>query len=346
MLLAATTGCSALKLQTPKVWPFADDKPGSPTSVVALWTDTVKYQPNQLPQRGFGGRLMFYEKNKKDPVKVEGTLVVYAFEERSGVSDKVRPDRKYVFTKEQLARHYSESKIGHSYSVWLPWDVAGGGQKEISLIVRFMPEKGNVVVSDQSKNLLPGATPATGGLAKNDSPAALSQTVPAAAPGNFANPWSTTATTFPPPQMDPSSAAQWASYQTSLGAAAPSVPVLSAGGGQPQQMTTATINLPTGLHLQSSPIPAYSPPPPRQPATPAASSPSTPEVEKKAVAQSGLMGSASWGNLPLNRFSPGPLPAPGASIAPPGRGRGTWAPNPAGMPSVPASAPSPSAPTA
>jgi hypothetical protein len=160
LLLAVFTGCTSLSLKKPDVWPLniSDNKPGMPSQVVTNWTDTILYPSNEVPVRGFGGRILFYADGKKDPVKVEGSLVVYAFEEKDHNLANVKPDRKFVFTKEQLATHYSKSKLGHSYSVWLPWDNAGGDQKEISLIARFMPEKGNVVTSEQTKHLLPGKT--------------------------------------------------------------------------------------------------------------------------------------------------------------------------------------------
>ncbi len=108
--------------------------------------------------RGFGGRLLFYSGDKPEPIKVDGTLTVYVFDETNRDPNNAKPDRKYVFTKEQLSSHYSKSKLGHSYSVWLPWDETGGPQKEISLIARFTPEKGGVVVGEQNKQILPGKT--------------------------------------------------------------------------------------------------------------------------------------------------------------------------------------------
>jgi hypothetical protein len=163
MILLATaaalaSGCSPLNISKKLPWPLDWEKPAMPTKVVAVWTDTVLYQPGQKPKRGFGGRLMFYDNKDKEPIKVEGVLVVYAFEEEPKEPNKVKPDRKYVFTKEQFAKHYSKSNLGHSYSVWVPWDDVGGAQKEISMIARFIPAGGDPVVGDQAKHVLPGTT--------------------------------------------------------------------------------------------------------------------------------------------------------------------------------------------
>ena len=91
----------------------------------------------------------------------------------------MKPDRKYVFTKDQLPSHYSKSKLGHSYSVWLPWDETGGPQKEVSLIARFTPEKGGVVVGEQTKQILPGKPQV---IAKNPADVALPASAAQATP--------------------------------------------------------------------------------------------------------------------------------------------------------------------
>ncbi len=157
VLLALTPGCAEWNL-TEKM-PWLKGETGEfrrPMRVVAMWSDTVLTTPGQTPVRGFGRRLMFYELDKDEPIKAAGTLTVYAFDEEHRDPTNNRPDRKFVFTAEQFAKHYSKSDLGHSYSIWIPWDEVGGEPKEISLIVRFTPVEGGVVVSEQVKQFLPG----------------------------------------------------------------------------------------------------------------------------------------------------------------------------------------------
>ena len=130
-----------------------------PVKVAAVWTETVMCTSGQPAIRGFGGRLMFYEKAGAAPAKVAGSLVIYAFDETERRPGDNKPTKKYVFTAEQLDKHYSKSELGDSYSVWLPWDEVGGDQREISLIVNFKPELGGMVSSDQSRHILPGKAP-------------------------------------------------------------------------------------------------------------------------------------------------------------------------------------------
>jgi hypothetical protein len=158
--LSLLSGCAQMNLKQPSVWPFApkEEEPGIPARVVPIWIDAVQYTQNQVPQRGFGGRLMFYDA-KDEPIKVDGTLVVYAFDEEGRDPTDAAPDRKYVFPREVLDLHYGESKIGRSYSFWLPWDEVGGEHKDISLIARFLPANGPPVLSEQTTQVLPGPLP-------------------------------------------------------------------------------------------------------------------------------------------------------------------------------------------
>jgi hypothetical protein len=128
-----------------------------------VWTPDVLAQMGRAPVRGFGGRLFFY--NERDQsVPVEGQLVVYAYDDSEPASNPAagaqrQPDRKFVFTAEQFAGHFSTSQLGASYSVWLPWDEAGGQQTSVSLVPVFTSTLGKIVMGQQAVNVLPGRSP-------------------------------------------------------------------------------------------------------------------------------------------------------------------------------------------
>jgi hypothetical protein len=172
-LLLASVGCSKFDLRKGIPWmPGENGELERPMKIIAVWTDTILSQGEETPARGFGGRLMFYSRDDSKPVKVEGSLVVYAFDETNRDPRNVRPERKYVFSEEEFARHHSEGKMGHSYSVWLPWDRIGGPQAEISLMARFTPKEGGMIAGEQQTVLLPGvAVVAKGSQTTNQPPA-------------------------------------------------------------------------------------------------------------------------------------------------------------------------------
>ena len=161
-------GCANLDWRRPIPWRSASErKTETPVKLVGNWNEAILRTPGQRPVRGFGGRVLFYGQQNGHPIEVDGSVVVYAFEESGRDSGSAAPDRKFVFPAHLLEKHFSESKLGPSYSFWLPWDEVGGERKEISLIVRFEPEEGPVIVGAQSKNLLPGTAP----IAETSAPA-------------------------------------------------------------------------------------------------------------------------------------------------------------------------------
>jgi hypothetical protein len=334
-------------------WPFNQgDKAGKPDKIIALWSDTILTQAGRPPIRGFGGRLMFYEGKKEDPIKVEGTLVVYAFDETDRDANNNRPDRKYVFTPQQLPLHYSKSKIGHSYSVWLPWDEVGGPQKEFTLIVRFEPKDGAAAISDPCRQLLPGRIaaartqlPAEGVLAPPGHCGGVLGMVGQGGPGPAtAGAWGNL--TAGPPMT--SGGVQPVVYQT---------PITEGRGGlqtqwQQRHITTATIDVPSGSAIRSAitspqvppagyyrpgsgpvgsgpagptPAPWQNYPPPSYP-PPGYSPPATPSAAPPGLQlRSGFAPGRQWAlGEPLARLSRDRAPSP---------------PHPAGSPSGPASPP-------
>jgi hypothetical protein len=353
-------GCSPLSLNKASMWPFNDDKPKVPEKVIAVWADTVLYQPGERPVRGFGGRLMFYEGKKEKPVKVEGTLVIYAFEEDGRAPNNTKPDRKYVFQQDQLPAHYSKSDLGHSYSVWLPWDEVGGPQKEISLIIRFEPKGGAVVVSEAVRQLLPGTTNAAPAPRVPAGPAVAPQfpaggaTVPGQGQGapvmpTAANPMPTGTAGATGPQ-----AVQLASYEAAVpGSGDQSVTQPPRG----RRMMTATIPVPSGLAagrapalapvVPATPITAAQAQPQPGPQLPAPPSPPTPAQVQPLPGQPVPGGALSTGPQaqsflslpPRSRFVPQRSRALGEPLAQLARDRAPSLPFLAAPPCAPGAPP-------
>jgi len=146
-------------LKPPQVDMSALKPPGPVATVVAAWEPAVSNDEN--PMRGFGGRVYLYDQDRQRPVKAKGTLVVYIFDEEGRMPGDEKPNEGIVFNEKVLNSKgvYKKSKIGHSYNLWVPIDAAGpeGQAKKISLIVRYIPQKGgSSVTSTQSTAHLPG----------------------------------------------------------------------------------------------------------------------------------------------------------------------------------------------
>jgi hypothetical protein len=310
------TGCASFNLPSlnmEKYIPRLTGRTGEfrrPLKVVAFWTDTIRTADGQPAMRGFGGRLMFYDGKSGKPAKVAGTLVIYGFDESLTNPDNPRPDRKFVFTPEQFAKHYSKSDLGHSYSFWIPWDRVGGETKEIGLICRFTPVEGGAIVSEQVRQLLPGVGPASPAAATAGTVASPVKLVHYEVSPEEAAQRRMATTTIelngPPDRRLP----------TALSRPRPSFPAQIIEGPIPRNPTGAT-NFPV------TPDPTQAIP---------AGGPSSQTASDRAA---GRPASGSW----LARFGPHQSRAPGEPIAPPDRGRGPWQPTHVVPPSVPPTTP-------
>jgi hypothetical protein len=315
-LWLAAGGCAQFDMRKNIPWgeSVLGGEPEAPLRVVGMWTNTVMHQGDLPARRGFGGRVMFFGEDG-EPVQVEGTLVVYAFEEAPWTTVKQVPDRKFVFTAEQVPEHYSESPAGHSYSFWLPWDEAGGRQNEVSLIARFTSKSGGVVISEQSRVLLPGPIP----------PETLQAMQRQA--------------DQPTPQFD---GARRASYQTSLA---------STGARAGQTLKTTTIELPRqygGKLPVAAPGRIPRPTRPQPPATNHQSPTTNPQPpttnHQPPTTAMGRAAERHFGPQPRARFSLERHRALGAPLAGLDRGRARSTLSPAGWPSAPAVPPQSASP--
>ena len=161
-LLGTSAGCSSFAGKSFWKWAdtpvkrFAEGKPGTPTNMVAIWTDSVYSEPGQAALRGLGGRVYFYDAQHRT-IQVDGKLVVYAYDDSQPGSEEQRePTRKFVFDAEQVAKQFSPSEFGPSYSVWIPWDEIGNAKAKLSLIPVFTTSDGDQVVGEQARHVLPG----------------------------------------------------------------------------------------------------------------------------------------------------------------------------------------------
>ena len=165
MILTVAAGCQSTTFKS-GLNPFQssveetpeEEMEAAPTRMAVIWKETAVSPVGGKATRGFGGRVYFYN-NANEPVRANGELTVYAFDD-SGMETRASnvPDRKYVFRAEDMDNHFSETELGPSYSIWLPWDKVGGMRKTVALMPVFKPVNGRIVQSGQSIAVLPGKT--------------------------------------------------------------------------------------------------------------------------------------------------------------------------------------------
>jgi hypothetical protein len=164
---AASIGCAGFDLSKPLAWREEEKEVfEEPRSIVAIWNENALHHADGRPAtRGFGGRLLFYGQNPETPIKTEGKLIVYAYDETQSalrgepVSATGKPTRKYEFAPDKFTQHYGESTVGHSYNFWIPWDNAGGERRIVTLAPMLVFAGGKTIHCEPKRCMLEGHMP-------------------------------------------------------------------------------------------------------------------------------------------------------------------------------------------
>lgn len=166
MVLAAVvalTGCTTFKPQLPTLSMLSSDRGatsdaeaemdpvdyGTPVKMMAVWKDSTRSEPGQPAMRGFGGRIFLYDADGQ-PIRAEGELVIYGFDDSVKDREGSKADQKIVIKNHHLQQRYSDSGLGHSYSIWIDWDEAGGIEKSVTLVPFFRTDEGKIVRGGQA----------------------------------------------------------------------------------------------------------------------------------------------------------------------------------------------------
>ncbi len=173
-LVMLQIGCSAImpmqKKSTQAEKPIKNDEQNSktvtPVRMAVIWKENVLRPEGKNAVKGFTGRLYFYN-DSDELATADGELVVYGYDDSQSISSDVA-DRKYVFPAEKFAGHYSKSELGHSYSIWIPWEEYGGERKSISLVPVFKTTDNQFIQGSTNRLSLTGRPPSDSAIIKTN----------------------------------------------------------------------------------------------------------------------------------------------------------------------------------
>lgn len=135
------------------------DYPQAPDRIETVWSTWASVaRPGKPPMRALGAKLMFFTADSEHPVKVDGQVRFFVFEEDADVkSDK--PILYAECSAEDVRSAHKKLKAGHVYSFYIPFDELGNPEKTLSVRARFDsadPNVSQIVLSDPRTVLVPG----------------------------------------------------------------------------------------------------------------------------------------------------------------------------------------------
>lgn len=181
-LLAITfaSGCAGLQISNLSSFTFAKyqtaDAKHPAVNIITMWQAAEGPGRNGVPTRGFVGQILFFGMDPA-PLAVDGKVRIYLFDDHGTVQEQSRPMHEFDFDSKAWAAHLQVSRVGATYTVFLPYPRDDFHEAKCSLRLRFTPTTGTTLYSDPMTVVLPG--PAL----KPQTASAATATSPAAAPG-------------------------------------------------------------------------------------------------------------------------------------------------------------------
>jgi hypothetical protein len=148
LLLAAllVSGCGSIPLFSGTRYVEADAR-HPVMEVLCVWEAAEGRGLDHLPSRGFGGQILFFANGLKEPVKVNGDVRIYVFDEEGVDGDPSKPLHQFDFPAAVWASYLRPSNLGASYQIFIPYTRKGLHAAKCTLRVRFTPEGGLPVYS-------------------------------------------------------------------------------------------------------------------------------------------------------------------------------------------------------
>lgn len=138
-------------------FPTADAK-NPIVQVLGMWQPSHGVDTNGKSCRGFAGQILFLTRDNPTPAKVDGTVWIYVFDDQGKPGEQSKPIHQFQFPADAWNVQARISKLGLTYSVFIPYTRPGAQEASCSLMVRFIPKdgQGRSVNSEMCNVELPG----------------------------------------------------------------------------------------------------------------------------------------------------------------------------------------------
>jgi hypothetical protein len=153
--ILALSGCATLHFPWDDKVPEASAK-NPVMQITCLWEPSEGRDPSGAPCRGFAGQILFLGNKGGMPVKVDGSVMVYVFDDQGASEEQAAPIHQYSFDFGAWNRHLRVGTLGPTYHVFIPYTRTGVHEAVCSLRLKLTNKDGSVIYSDPSEIPLQG----------------------------------------------------------------------------------------------------------------------------------------------------------------------------------------------
>lgn len=158
LCLTILSGCQSLDMGVMRPGrSIPEATPRDPVrEVVCLWEPGEGLGLDGQPARGFAGQMLFFTAGNPDPVRVDGDVSIFVFDNLGTVEEQAKPIHQFDFSSEAWNTYLRDTNVGAAYQLFIPYTRKGGYSADCVLRVRVTPENGLPVYSKMSTIHLSG----------------------------------------------------------------------------------------------------------------------------------------------------------------------------------------------
>lgn len=139
-----------------------DDVPthhGPIAEIISIWQPAEGTGLNNVPARGFAGQVLFLAPGGDAPVRVEGDVRVYVFDDQGTAEERSKPIHQFDFPAKVWDSFAHKGSLGLAYHVFIPYTKSGDHMADCTIRIRLTPTNGPVRFSDGVRVRLVGHVP-------------------------------------------------------------------------------------------------------------------------------------------------------------------------------------------
>jgi hypothetical protein len=163
-VVCTLSGCATLQFPWDQKVPEASAK-NPVVQITCLWEPSEGRDQDGHPSRGFAGQILFLANKGGTPVKVNGEVSVYVFDDQGTLEEQARPLHHFKFDSLAWSQHLRVGTLGPTYHVFIPYTRKGTFEANCTVRVKLSPADGQPVFSDscniplrgKKRNLVPAA---------------------------------------------------------------------------------------------------------------------------------------------------------------------------------------------
>ncbi len=128
--------------------------------MVCIWEPAEGRGLDGLPTRGFAGQIMFFTAGEATPVRADGNVRIYLYDEGGLQAQQAKPLHQFDYLNGAWTTHLRLGMLGPVYQVFIPYVRKHPYRAKCALRVRFQPDYGGPPVYSEVVSItLPGPEP-------------------------------------------------------------------------------------------------------------------------------------------------------------------------------------------